>query len=1152
MAEKETKSKNVFSDDFTRIENVDKAVELLETLAVPFRKVEFAKEKERECFDKEFNYGILKTPIGKVKINYNQFTKLEIENRLNFLGLIKPTLEKPLIIITSKDKDGKENDAFIKTFKDGEILYFVSFVNTDEELGIMVSGHSRRKQQIESILSKGKVISIANKLKKAVTALLGTANYPKPRYKTLLISLNLEYLPKDTKTKQNNATKMAKKHTLRQGTKLIQSLNSLDGVWSDNKEKFKVTLLNDIKSFLFTKWEKPWLPKLPFNRKGEVIPLSNIYGRPYTGSFAAFTLQGTSKYSPYFVTPNYVKKHGGKITNNEMISPMLNFIPVVKESDGKTRIAKDGEKADFALPTLNYVVSTDYVEGIKVPFYQYNEFKNNELNLYIEKIITEIERRKCLPKINYDQRDACFYRFTTDEIHMVEPTMFENIEKYYSAIFHEIIHSTRSEKRLGRSEKIKEGKKNENHEYAAEELVAEMGAYILCAELGLNYFRDNSISYLKGWLKNAVALSGMKEDDVLLEAYGYAVDAVEYLLKGIDVEKLIPAEMKTRVKRELKAETKTTAKKEEKPDVKPKTEPKKTTAIVKKKVEQKPAKKSSKIDIVDYPIKDISTDVKRFQNRQNEYSKESKERIVKAFDENTFDWAKFDPITLWEDPKNNKVYVLSGHSRFAAFKEKQKEGFVYNGYKFDTIPAKFFNGTEKQAIDFALNSNVLSTKETDIERAVYYSNMRRQCELSQLNGTAKRKVDCAKKVETKCRENEGKNANFILNLSFLNPDGKLMQSLKMFGSDKDNDNTNLLRTIANWTGEARRILPILTDKHENEISDFLINGGYGNKNHQFKNKTVFLEYLKIAVKKWESSGADVNTKLNLERTIYKSSYERDHDKQIHAAKEEMDSAIAEYDEKYKKYLSAVWDGEITQERMNELMLPLVAYAKKTRDNYIRVKGQKSAVIEASNRQGTLFGVDNIEEINRRFNEELDLFISKKLSIDHVFYLGDMIDIFKPLRFERLPIKMTAQILMKKSKQKNHPFELNSLKDLPKKLSQPIMVFKSHTVAGSVVVLIELVYKDINYVVAIELDKNKTTNKGRSKINVHSVSSLYPKDIITGVLNWIEKYNLLLWRDKTKSLDLMNKWHTFNANIKQQIERCANIIKKFQNPTIKPK
>lgn len=206
MAEKETKSKNVFSDDFTRIENVDKAVELLETLAVPFRKVEFAKEKERECFDKEFNYGILKTPIGKVKINYNQFTKLEIENRLNFLGLIKPTLEKPLIIITSKDKDGKENDAFIKTFKDGEILYFVSFVNTDEELGIMVSGHSRRKQQIESILSKGKVISIANKLKKAVTALLGTANYPKPRYKTLLISLNLEYLPKDTKTKQNNAT----------------------------------------------------------------------------------------------------------------------------------------------------------------------------------------------------------------------------------------------------------------------------------------------------------------------------------------------------------------------------------------------------------------------------------------------------------------------------------------------------------------------------------------------------------------------------------------------------------------------------------------------------------------------------------------------------------------------------------------------------------------------------------------------------------------------------------------------------------------------------------------------------------------------------------------------------------------------------------
>jgi len=760
-------------------------------------------------------------------------------------------------------------------------------------------------------------------------------------------------LLKDTKTKQNNATKMAKKHTLRQGTKLIQSLNSLDGVWSEDKEAFKSELLNDIKTFLFTKWEKPWRPSLAVNKKGEPIPFSNIHGRAYEGQTTTMLLQGVSKESPFFVTFDYIKKNGGKVTNDKMKTWAVGWIAFVKDDENVTIAEKDDKKIDFMLPQYTRIISTDYVTGIKVPFFKIEPFKEKELNLYIETIIYEMKRRKRLPVIIYDQKDSCHYRPLTDSIHMVQIMAFNKIESYYSTLFHEIVHSTKSPERLMRTNKMKK----RYAKYAAEELVAEMGACILCAELGLNYFRKNTISYLKGWLSSAVKNSNRTEDDILLEAYGYAVDAVEYLLGGIDVKKLVPNQFKNRVKEELREETETK--------------------------QTKQVNKSSKIDIVDYPIKDISTDVKRFQNRQNEYSKESKVRIVKAFDDNTFDWAKFDPITLWKDPKNNKVYILSGHSRFAAFKEKQKEGFVYNGYKFDTIPAKFFNGTEKQAIDFALNSSILSTKETDIERAVYYSNMRRKCEISQLNGTTKRKIDCAKKVETKCRENEGKNANFILNLSYLNPDGKLMQSLKMFGSDKDNDNTNLLRTIANWTGEARRTLLMLTDTHENEISDFLINGGYGNKSHQFKNKTVFLEYLKIAIKKWESSGANVNTKLNLERTIYKSSYERDHDKQILAAKEEMDSAFAEYDEKYKKYLSAVWDGEITQERMNELMLPLVAYAKKTRDNYNRVKGQKSAVIEASNRQGTLFGVDTEKILN-------DLRMAKKM--EQVNNIDEMKDI----------------------------------------------------------------------------------------------------------------------------------------------------------------
>jgi antirestriction protein ArdC len=68
---------------------------------------------------------------------------------------------------------------------------------------------------------------------------------------------------------------------------------------------------------------------------------------------------------------------------------------------------------------------------------------------------------------------------------LVNINQFKNIGGYYSTLFHEIIHSTKNPKRLGRG-----GEKTKNLPYANEELVAEMGAMILCSELGLEYGRQ--------------------------------------------------------------------------------------------------------------------------------------------------------------------------------------------------------------------------------------------------------------------------------------------------------------------------------------------------------------------------------------------------------------------------------------------------------------------------------------------------------------------------------------------------------------------------------------------------------------------------------------------------------------------------------------
>ena len=88
--------------------------------------------------------------------------------------------------------------------------------------------------------------------------------------------------------------------------------------------------------------------------------------------------------------------------------------------------------------------------------------------------------------------------------------------------------------------------KNDSLNYANEELVAEMGAMIICEELGLKYKRQNSLTYLNGWLKRA---NGTDIDSALIEAYSYACDAADYLLEGIDLEKLVPKTMITRAEK---------------------------------------------------------------------------------------------------------------------------------------------------------------------------------------------------------------------------------------------------------------------------------------------------------------------------------------------------------------------------------------------------------------------------------------------------------------------------------------------------------------------------------------------------------------------------------------------------------------------------
>ena len=86
--------------------------------------------------------------------------------------------------------------------------------------------------------------------------------------------------------------------------------------------------------------------------------------------------------------------------------------------------------------------------------------------------------------------DRAYYRESSDEIVIPKRYNFKNDESYLATFAHEAIHSTKHKNRLSRN----------NLSYAQEELVAELGAYLICNRLQIsNLDTMNHAAYLEAW-----------------------------------------------------------------------------------------------------------------------------------------------------------------------------------------------------------------------------------------------------------------------------------------------------------------------------------------------------------------------------------------------------------------------------------------------------------------------------------------------------------------------------------------------------------------------------------------------------------------------------------------------------------------------------
>jgi hypothetical protein len=188
----------------------------------------------------------------------------------------------------------------------------------------------------------------------------------------------------------------------------------------------------------------------------------------------------------------------------------------------------------------------------------------------------------------------------------------------------------------------------------------------------------------------------------------------------------------------------------------------------------------------------------------------------------------------------------------------------------------------------------------------------------------------------------------------------------------------------------------------------------------------------------------------------------------------------------------------------------------------------------------------LEYINNLFNRELHRQINGTLPKGHIYSLGYPGTSLLSAGLVNLPIELNSDRLMKKASTNYvHPFDLQGLKDLPKAINEPIMVFDSTKKDGSKVILVELQYKSSNYVVIMRLQHK---GRGRGNAQINDIRSIYPKDNVSGVFDWINsKDNLLIWTDKEKALNFISVQSTNLAGNGNEIQDSAyNIINNFAN------
>lgn len=267
---------------------------------------------------------------------------------------------------------------------------------------------------------------------------------------------------------------------------------------------------------------RPWLQ--PWNAEhmaGRISRPLRANGQAYNGiNVIALWMESVAKgYScPIWITYRQAQELKGQVRKGERGSPV-----VYADRFKRTEQSDTGEAIETEIPFMKgyTVFNCEQIDGLPAHFYA----TATPPAAAPERIASaEAFAAGTGAKISHGGNRA-FYAAAPDYVQMPPFECFRDAESYYATLLHELTHWTKHETRLDRDF----GRKRWGDAgYAAEELVAELGAAFLCADLGITPdVREDHASYLASWLEILKA-----DKRAIFTAAAHAQRAADYLRDG--------------------------------------------------------------------------------------------------------------------------------------------------------------------------------------------------------------------------------------------------------------------------------------------------------------------------------------------------------------------------------------------------------------------------------------------------------------------------------------------------------------------------------------------------------------------------------------------------------------------------------------------